>query len=158
MSLSTHEMILSAFLLVFVFLFSGCLSPSSESPFPSDSSSSPRVCFDSSCVVVEVADTSIARETGLMGRTFLPDDAGMLFVFDSSEAHAFWMKNTLIPLDAIWIQDGIVVDIQTMTPCDADPCPVYAPRGNAQLVLEVNAGWSAAHNVSVGDRVGISLN
>jgi uncharacterized membrane protein (UPF0127 family) len=105
---------------------------------------------------VEVAQTPEERELGLMNRSDLDKDSGMLFVFDESGVYPFWMKNTLIPLDAIWISSEYkVVDIQSMVPCPGDPCTIYAPRGEASYVLEVNSGWANTHHIQVGDSVSL---
>ncbi len=138
-------------------LLVGCASPSPSLLSPSDEVGvpfSPYVCVEQSCVFVEVADTPAERELGLMNRSKLAQDAGMLFVFDEAEIHSFWMKNTLIPLDALWISsENKVVDILLMTPCVEDPCPVYTPSGPFQYVLEVNGGWAKDHHVQIGDTV-----
>lgn len=103
-------------------------------------------------VAVEVARTDETRAHGLMDRERLDAEAGMLFVFDETELHTFWMKNTLIPLDMIFIDDtGRIVGIvpraepRTLTPRD--------PGVPSRYVLEVNGGWAAAHGVAVGDTV-----
>ncbi len=107
-------------------------------------------------VLVEIADNEQERATGLMHRTSLPENQGMLFVFDSSYPYAFWMKNTLIPLDMIFINsENKIIDIVTAPPCGADPCPTYSPREPARSVLEVNAGFSRNNNISRGDIVQI---
>ncbi len=141
-------------LFVFLFLvvlFFGCVSPALES-LPA--STVPRVCIGTACIFVEVADSPEERETGLMFRNFLAADRGMIFVFDEEKINSFWMKNTRIPLDAIWIDgEGSVVDVQTMAPCQSDPCQIYTPPGPAEFVLEVNAGWSASHGIEMGDKV-----
>jgi uncharacterized protein len=103
-------------------------------------------------VAVEVARTDEARTRGLMDRPRLDADAGMLFVFDESAPHAFWMKNTLIPLDMIFIDDtgrivGIVERAEPRTLTSRD---VGVP---SRYVLEVNGGWAAAHGVAKGDTV-----
>ena len=79
--------------------------------------------------LVEVADTDHLREQGLMNRDHLADDRGMLFVFDREQIWAFWMKNTLIPLDVVWLDaEGYIVDVaEGMQPCEATPCPLYHP-------------------------------
>lgn len=105
-------------------------------------------------VVVEVADTQEAREVGLMNREHL--EGGMLFVFDSEGKHGFWMKNTLIPLDMIFISgDGKVVSIREAVPCEADPCQLYHPDKPAKYVVEVNAGFSGENGINVGDSIEI---
>ncbi len=90
---------------------------------------------------VEVAKTQEQRQQGLMLRESLSEGNGMLFIFEEIDFHSFWMKNTLIPLDVIWISENMkVVDIQTLTPCEAEECPSFVPSVKAKYVLEVNAG------------------
>jgi uncharacterized membrane protein (UPF0127 family) len=90
---------------------------------------------------VEVAKTPEQRQQGLMLREKLEPSAGMLFVFEEEDFHAFWMKNTLIPLDVIWIGEDLkVVDVQTLTPCVAEECLNFRPSEKAKYVLEVAAG------------------
>ena len=90
---------------------------------------------------IEIANTPQKRATGLMHRAVLDDNKGMLFIFDSPYKHSFWMKNTLIPLDIIWINSDLkVIDYTTMTPCKDDICPSYIPKSDALYALEVNAG------------------
>ncbi len=103
-------------------------------------------------VTVEVARTDEELTRGLMYRERLAPDAGMLFVFDASEDHTFWMKNTLIPLDMIFVDEGgrIVGVVERATPQTLSPRSVGAP---SRYVLEVNGGWAAAHGVRAGDRV-----
>lgn len=110
------------------------------------------VCFDGVCVKSEVADSPRERARGLMFRDNLGENNGMIFMFDSSEKHAFWMKNTLIPLDIIWLDENLkVVDITTMTPCKKDPCVSYYPKENSLFVLEVNSGFAQEKGIEVGD-------
>lgn len=103
---------------------------------------------------VEIADEWPEMEKGLMYRESLPEDEGMLFIFPQSGVYPFWMKNTLIPLDAIYISaDGTIVDILQMEPCIADPCPNYTPGAEALYVLEVNKGFSERHGIEIGNRM-----
>ena len=103
-------------------------------------------------VEVEIAANEDARRTGLMNRTSLADDRGMIFVFPREAAQTFWMKNTLIPLDMIFIRSddtiaGIVARAEPMT---------LTPRGPgvaSRYVLEVNGGFAEAHHLAAGDRV-----
>jgi uncharacterized membrane protein (UPF0127 family) len=103
-------------------------------------------------VVVELARTDAERMKGLMYRTELAPDAGMLFLFDESAAHEFWMKNTFIPLDMIFIaEDGRISGIVARAvPGDLTPRTAGGP---SRYVLEVNGGWAAKHGVQAGDRV-----
>jgi uncharacterized membrane protein (UPF0127 family) len=102
-------------------------------------------------VRVEVARTPAQREHGLMDRTALAPDAGMIFVFEESVPHAFWMRNTLVALDMIFIgEDGRVAAI-----VERQPLGLETSDGgvDSRYVLEVNRGWARAHGVKVGDRV-----
>jgi uncharacterized membrane protein (UPF0127 family) len=102
-------------------------------------------------VRVEVARTPAARERGLMNRQQLDPDAGMLFVFDESAPHGFWMKNTLIPLDLLFLgEDGRVAAVVERRPLSLE---VTDGEVESRYVLEVNGGWARAHGVRPGDRV-----
>ena len=105
-------------------------------------------------VQVELARTPAEQERGLMYRTSMATDQGMLFLFPDDTDRAFWMKNTLIPLDMIFIDsDGRVAGIrERTTPLSETPISVGKP---SKWVLEVNGGWSRAHGVAAGDRVGL---
>ncbi len=117
----------------------------------------PRVVIETSsgaklAVAVELARTEPQRRKGLMDRASLPEDAGMLFLFDVSSDQSFWMKNTLIPLDMIFIdEEGRIAGIvESAEPRTLTPRTVGKP---SRYVLEVNGGWSRAHGVRAGDRV-----
>lgn len=106
---------------------------------------------------VEIADNMLSRAKGLGGRASLDDGTGMLFIFSSPDKYAFWMKDTLIPLDFIWISEGKVVEITPDVPTEPGVSMYnlkrYAPSENVTQVLEVNAGWSAKNGIKVGDNV-----
>jgi uncharacterized membrane protein (UPF0127 family) len=109
-------------------------------------------------IVVEVADTDAERQRGLMQRTSLAADAGMVFVFPSETAGGFWMKNTLIPLSiAFYDADGRIVRILDMEPCRREPCRIYDPGVAYVGALEVNQGAFRRWNVSEGDRLRVEL-
>jgi uncharacterized protein len=108
--------------------------------------------------LLEVAGTEAERARGLMGRTELADDSGMVFVYGDETDNSFWMKDTLIPLSiAFWGDDGRIVDILEMEPCTADPCTVYTPRASYTTALEMNAGWFDEQGITIGDRVELRL-
>jgi uncharacterized membrane protein (UPF0127 family) len=128
---------------------------SSSSSRPDARAAQPRVAIESpsgraSAVDVEVASAPAEQERGLMFRRELPPDAGMIFVFSGESEHVFWMKNTYIPLDMIFIADGgaVVGIVEGAEPMTTTPRTVHAP---SRFVLEVNGGWSAAHGVKPGD-------
>ena len=105
-------------------------------------------------IYVEIADEWPEMQKGLMYQESLPEDEGMLFIFPQSGNYPFWMKNTLIALDAIYIsENGTIVDILQMEPCIADPCPTYPPDADALYVLEVNKGFSERHGIEEGNRM-----
>ena len=115
----------------------------------------PRVVVESGgrahAVLVEVAADPAARERGLMFRRRLEEGRGMLFVFEEEQEQSFWMKNTLIPLDMIFVSaEGRVVTVISR----AEPLSL-SPRigGPCRYVLEVPGGWAEARGVKRGDRV-----
>ena len=112
------------------------------------------LCFEKNCFDIEIANDNSSRTYGLMNRTSLDADKWMLFVFDKDEVHSFWMKDTLIALDMIWINSGgVIVDIQTATPCHSDTCPCYIPASPSRYVLELNAGISKVIGLQKGSLV-----
>jgi hypothetical protein len=101
---------------------------------------------------VQVADTDETRGYGLMYRTAMPEREGMLFLFPSPRFVSFWMKNTPLPLDIIFLDgDGTVIQIvPNTTPLSLDPIPSDAAAG---AVLELNAGAAHRLGISTGDRL-----
>lgn len=101
---------------------------------------------------IETVSTPQARADGLMYRTALPADGGMLFNFGKAETVAMWMKNTLIPLDILFIRaDGVISSIeQRAVPRSLTPIAASEP---VPAVLEINGGASARLGIQPGDRV-----
>jgi len=100
---------------------------------------------------VEIADDDAERQHGLMFRTSMPDGHGMLFIFPQARPQAFWMRNTYMPLDIIYIgEDGRIVSIVQGRPFDESPLPSGVP---AIGVLEIYGGKAAEQGIRVGDRV-----
>ena len=104
-------------------------------------------------LTLELAATDEQRSRGLMFRESLPEDQGMLFVFEQQTNASFWMRNTLIPLSIAYIdRDGTILDIQDMQPeAPGYPTPIYPPASPYWYALEVNQGWYARNGVNVGD-------
>jgi uncharacterized membrane protein (UPF0127 family) len=107
----------------------------------------------------EIADTPEKHARGLMFRRCLKDGYGMLFVFPDEEVRSFWMKNTLIPLDMIFLNsDRQVVDLYaSVPPCRRDPCPSYTSALPARYVLEIAGGLAAKLKLRVGDKIFVAI-
>lgn len=116
------------------------------------------ICLDNSCIEVEIPTTCEEREMGLMNRTSLPENSGMIFVFDEEGIHKIWMKNMLISLDLIWLNDkGIIVHIdKNVAPCDGY-CIPFGPESFSKCVIELNGLYTDRHNINVGDSVRMIL-
>lgn len=126
-------------------------------PPPAPAAAPPRVVIETAAgssltVAVELARTDEERSRGMMHRRELAPEAGMLFIFSENEPRAFWMKNTLLPLDMLFIDDGgrVVGLIERAEPLTTSPRDPGVP---SRYVLEVNGGWAARHGVRPGDRV-----
>ena len=111
-------------------------------------------------VNVEVADTPQKQSQGLMFRENLKWDHGMLFIFDSESVLSFWMKDTLIPLDMIFVDETfrIINIIDNALPCKIEPCPDHSSEKPVKYVLEVNAGFVETNDIEAGDFISISPN
>jgi len=120
---------------------------------PAAAPAGPRAEMPSGAVYrLELALTPEDQALGLMFRESLPERTGMLFVFPEDAPHHFWMKNTMIPLDMIWMDaSGKVLFISANTPpCKADPCGTYGPDSPARQVLEIAGGMAEKEKVTVG--------
>jgi uncharacterized membrane protein (UPF0127 family) len=99
-------------------------------------------------IKAEVASTPASRELGLMYRKTLPENTGMLFVFDQKAGHCFWMRNTLIPLSVAFIDDdGKIVNIDEMKPQTEDN---HCPTKTVRYALEMNTQWFDKKQISAG--------
>jgi uncharacterized membrane protein (UPF0127 family) len=93
-----------------------------------------------------------------MGRTSLPRNGGMVFVFDGPTEASFWMKDTTIPLSvAFWGDDDRIMAIMDMQPCAHDPCPTYRPDQPYTHALEMTSGWFSRRGIEIGDGVELQL-
>lgn len=101
---------------------------------------------------VEIAENDTERQKGLMFRPYLSDSVGMLFVFEEATPQSFWMRNTMISLDIIYVdQNKKIVSIQKKAkPYSDESLPSF---GNAQYVVEVNGGYCDKYGIQVGDTI-----
>jgi uncharacterized protein len=110
-------------------------------------------------VVAELAERKEQRSLGLMERRHLPDTAGMLFIYDSTQSGSpgFWMYRTRIPLDIAFVDSlGVIRSIQHMVPCPAtlmEGCPSYPSSAPYRAALEMNAGYFVRHKLDIGSKV-----
>jgi len=138
---------LIGFLVLFFSLTHILLSPVSELK------NQGKVCFAKNCFGVEIAKTAEDLENGLMFRQQLDKDRGMLFIFGREDIYPFWMKNTLISLDIIWInkENKIIFIKNNAEPCSQTDCKFINPGIEANYVLEINSGISEKLKLKVGD-------
>lgn len=120
-----------------------------------------QACYKDFCFDLEIADTPSKRQQGLMYRNELWKNSWMLFVFDQVGKYPFWMKNTLIPLDMLWLDgSGVVVEIAQAVPClltgsETNRCLLYGGGGIAKYVLELNAWKAVATGIGTWVRLDI---
>ena len=114
-----------------------------------------QACINETCFQVEVAQTQEEMKKGLMFREYLDKNKGMLFVFEIKGNYPFWMKNTLILLDIIWINENnqIVFIKENAEPCKEEDCLIIDPNQNAKYVLEIKGGLSKEMNIKIGDKI-----
>ncbi len=110
-------------------------------------------------IQLEVAQTPEQQRIGLMNRTSLASDRGMVFPFNPPRPVQFWMKNTLIPLDMLFVRKGVIKSIaKNVPPCKADPCSTYgSPAENIDQVIELRGGRAAELGLKVGARLPIQF-
>jgi len=107
---------------------------------------------------IEMAVTPQQAETGLMYRTSLPQGHGMLFPFKSPRPVSFWMKNTLIPLDILFIAQGHLLHVfENVQPCISEPCQTYGLTALTDMVLELPAGTALRDHLTAGSPVEVRL-
>lgn len=153
-------------------LLIGCSSPTpaqpgTETPSPEVEATvnsgqqlpiSAQATIAGSTIRLEVARTPSEQAIGLMHRTTLADDRGMLFPFEPPQTVSFWMRNVSIPLDMIFIRDGEVQAIAASAPpCTTNTCPTYGPETAVNQVIELRGGRAAELGLNVGDQVAIQF-
>ncbi len=126
----------------------------SKYPFdnPASSNSSNQVCFSNSCFDVELAITEQQKLNGLMNRESLNQTSGMLFIFTKLDNYSFWMKDTLIPLDLLWLNSNkqVVFIKENALPCNSQKCEIFSPNEKAKYVLEIPAFSASSNNITLG--------
>lgn len=106
-------------------------------------------------VIAEVMRSDAKRQQGLSGREGLAENKGMMFIFDTEEAHSFWNKDMKFPLDILWVARGEVAGVSSLPPYDgASPTIITAPL-SVDVVLEVPAGFATTHAIGVGNAITI---
>jgi len=140
---------LVAMTLVCVFVFTGCKLGAKEN----------RACYKEQCYKLELAMTQEQKSKGLQHRDQLDKKRGMLFFMNNKGSPKFWMKETFIPLDIIWLDDlGTITYIEhSAFPCEKDPCPMYGPNFPAGYVLEINSGEASRLDMRLGERIVLQL-
>jgi len=138
-----------AFLIAGILLAS-CIATGCSQP-PASGLPTVQMKLGSQTFTLEIANTAETRERGLMRRDSMPADHGMIFAFPSEEPQSFWMKNTLIPLDIVYIDAaGTIVSIRSMKPLDLTGIESGKP---AKYAIELNAGIASAAGLKVGDKI-----
>ena len=107
----------------------------------------------------EIADTPARQARGYMHRAEIGPDDAMVFVFSTPGVRTFWMKNVLVPLDMIWMDETFrIVHIDhAVPPCRADPCPTYGTIRATRHVLEVAGGVARAERLAIGAQLQITI-
>ncbi len=154
-------MILAA-LAVSLALNASAAAPAAEECRPQTVAKKAKLTFpDHQTIVVDVVDTPATRETGLMCRTKLKRDYGMLFAFPADMDLNFWMKKTLVSLDIIWISADkkvtVIHDRLKASKADTPDDKVVTARGTGMYVLELPAGAAARHGLKAGDALDFAV-
>ena len=142
------EIIILLIIVLVLLIFGGFLFFQKEKEIPKS------ILLGNAEVFVEIGDNTSEWEKGLMFRKSLGENSGMLFIFKDLQERSFWMKNTLIELDLIFIDEDLkIVNIQNAVPCEKEQCENYNSVFPAKYVLEVNSGFVEKNNILVGDVV-----
>ena len=107
---------------------------------------------------LEIAQTPVQRAKGLMNRQELPKDRGMLFIFEQPGIHRFWMKNTFIPLDILWLDEQLTIRFisPNVQPSSQWPYNTITPPCIAKYVLELPGGSTQQHPIQPGDQLNLT--
>ena len=156
-----HSLKLLKFTVIFlaaIFVFIGMSSlifnlHKNDIPVLQNSSTPRQIQIGDSVIQVSLALTETEQEIGLAKFSSLPENEGMLFIFQKPDTYSFWMKDMKFPIDIIWIsEDFKIIHIEKSLSPDTYP-QGYAPKDKALYVLEVNAGFSDKHKITTGESV-----
>jgi uncharacterized membrane protein (UPF0127 family) len=172
-----YTQVISGSVLVLGLLISGCSSPVASVPpekntvpqtseFPLELAKvgqmlpvSAQAQVGDQLIQLEVARTPEQQSLGLMYRSALDANHGMLFPFSPPRPVSFWMKNVVIDLDMVFLRNGQVVSVSSnVPPCKAEPCPVYGPKDPIDQVIELRGGRAAELGIKPGDRLLVQFN
>ena len=150
---STLFSFLLAVLVLVLTIFAISFNAQPKGQVMADVSPEAKVCFREHCFRVELAKTPVEQARGLMFREHLDEGNGMLFVYENEAVRTFWMKNTYIPLDIIWLDsDRKVIQIKrNAQPCDSNTCPTIGSKVKSRYVLEFNGGIAEKIELKTGD-------
>ena len=143
-------------LLLVISVVSGCTFNTTTTPRAVKLDEQTTVRFNNGVrAKTSVVRTFEAKARGLSGKEGLGQNEGMLFVFEQEDYYGFWMKNTLIPLDILYISENneIVGIKNNAEPCKEDPCISYKPTKPAKYVLEVNSNFTIKNNIQIGNKI-----
>jgi len=114
-----------------------------------------QLTINNQIIYLEIPITPLEFSRGLMNRDNLDKNSGMFFIFKDNKLRSFWMKNTLIPLDLIFIDsDYKIIDIKhDFKPCKSDPCESYTSSIPAMYVLEINSGLAKEFNIKISQKI-----
>lgn len=116
-----------------------------------------KLLINQEIIELEVAQTPEQQQIGLMYRDVIPPNRGMLFPFNPPQTVSFWMKNVSIPLDMIFVSEGVVKHIVTAPPCDIEPCPLYNSNVSIDQVIELAENRTKELKMKVGDKISIEF-
>lgn len=128
-----------------------CTQQTTNQPLPANGSTAVHIS-PSQQIELELATSADQRTRGLMYRSALAENSGMLFVYPQPGNYAIWMKNMQFPLDLIFISERqrVVHIADNVPPCRQSPCPIYRSEQPVKYILEVNAGYAKHHHIQVG--------
>lgn len=122
--------------------------------------SPPAIIINSHKFNIEISNTEEKRELGLSYRQSIPQDSGMLFVFNSPGQYEFWMNGMLFPLDFVWINNNTIVDLtkNVDAPINGAPVRIIKPKSDVDKVLEINSGQIESNRIEIGQKVQLTGN